>query len=103
MERHAYFTPISTLAYLVLTKKISDTTIEADRLDAGRDTGSSSSSSDKSANSQPTGDDAASFSSCQSAASLHAVSAKVEVAMASFREPDPTSREKEQEQERGSV
>jgi hypothetical protein len=103
MERHAFFTPIGTLAYLVLTKKISDTTIEAERLDAGRAAGSSSSSSDNDAPSQPAGDDASSFSSGQSAASLHAVAPKFEVAVASFREPDPASRGREQEQGRGSV
>ncbi len=86
MERHAYFSPISQLAYLVLTKKIADTTVESERLDAASKAGPSSSTSDESAISKPTGDDMLSVFSGQAAS---------EVAPASFRQPDSASRDDE--------
>jgi hypothetical protein len=93
MERHAFFSPISQLAYLVLSKKIADTTLESDRLDAGRKAGPSSSSSDESASSKPTGDDMSSFCSPGKAA----LSAEVDVALASLRQPDSSSRDDEEQ------
>jgi hypothetical protein len=102
MERHAFFMPISMLAYLVLTKKISDTTVGPSVTTRAAMPGRPSQAATTSATSQHAGDDSPSFSSCESAASMRAVSAKVEVVMA-FREPDPTSREKEQVHEWGSA